>query len=141
MQLSHQCTYTVYTVCAFSVACMFSLLEDGGVATQVNVSMSTCMCICTMLYLIVFHLSGLFTYPNKMFVAFDQWGSDNRGFTVLELLHLLLQLCFMLKTGTYKGGRSLMYNEKDYLLLRVCHNFKLLLHLLFHCAEHSHLSL
>ena len=75
------------------------------------------MCICTMVYLIVFHFSELFTYLNKMFVAFDQWGSDNRGFTVLELLHLLLQLCFMLKTGTYKGGRSLMYNEKDYLLL------------------------
>ena len=83
MQLSHQHTYTVYTVCAFSVARVFSLLEDGGVATKVNVCMSTCMCICTMLYLIVFHLSELFTYPNKMFVAFDQWGSDNRGFTVL----------------------------------------------------------
>ena len=37
------------------------------------------------LYNVVFdciHLSELFTYPNKMFVAFDQWGSDNRGFTV-----------------------------------------------------------
>ena len=78
MQLSHQRTYTVYTVCAFSVARVFSLLEDGGVATKVNVCMSTCMCICTMLYLIVFHLSELFTYPNKMFVALDQWGSDNR---------------------------------------------------------------
>ena len=55
----------------------FSLLEDGRVATKVNVCMSTCMCICTMLYLIVFHLSKVFTYPNKMFVAFDQWGSDN----------------------------------------------------------------
>ena len=64
--------------CAFSVARVFSLLEDGGVATKVNVCMSTCMCICTMLYLIVFHLSELFTYPNKMFVALDQWGSDNR---------------------------------------------------------------
>ena len=63
-----------YTVCAFSVARVLSLLED---VTQVNVCMSTCMCICTMLYLIVFHLSELFTYPNKMFVAFDQWGSDN----------------------------------------------------------------
>ena len=52
------------------------------VATKVNVCMSTCMCICTMLYLIVFHLFELFTYSNKMFVAFDQWGSDNRGFTV-----------------------------------------------------------
>ena len=65
------------TVCAFSVARVFSLLEDGGVATKVNVCMSTCMCICTMLYLIAFHLSDLLTYPNKMFVAFDQWGSDN----------------------------------------------------------------
>jgi len=38
------------------------------------------------LYNVVFdciHLSELFTYPNKMFVAFDQWGSDNRGFTVV----------------------------------------------------------
>ena len=34
-------------------------------------------------YLIVFHLSELFTYLNKIFVPFDQWGSDNRGFTVL----------------------------------------------------------
>ena len=42
------------------------------------------MFICTMLLLTVFHLSELFTYPNKMFVAFDQWGSDNRGFTVLR---------------------------------------------------------
>ena len=66
-----------YTVCAFSVARVFSLLGDGGVATIVNVCMSTCVYICTMLYLIVFHLSELFTYPNKMFVAFDQWGSDN----------------------------------------------------------------
>ena len=24
-----------------------------------------------------------FTYPNKMFVAFDQWGSDNWGYTVV----------------------------------------------------------
>ena len=40
------------------------------------------MCICTMLYLIVIHLIELFTYPIKMFVAFDQWGLDNRGFTV-----------------------------------------------------------
>ena len=71
-QLSH-----IATVCAFSVARVFSLLEDSRVATKVNVCMSTCMCICTMLYLIVFHLSELFTYPNKMFVAFDQWGSDN----------------------------------------------------------------
>ena len=57
MQLSHQRTYTVYTVCAFSVTRVFSLFEDGRVATNVNVCMSTCMCICTMLYLIVFHLS------------------------------------------------------------------------------------
>ena len=71
-----------YTVCAFSVACVFSLLEDDRVATKVNVCMSTCMCICTMLYLIVVHSFKLFTYPNKIFVAFDQWGSDNRGFTV-----------------------------------------------------------
>ena len=56
MQLSHQRTYLVYTVCVFSVERVFSLLEDGGVATKVNVCMSTCMCICTMLYLIVFHL-------------------------------------------------------------------------------------
>ena len=77
-----------YTVCAFSVARVFSLLEDGGVATKVNVCMSTCMCICTMLYLIVFHLFKLFTYPNKMFVAFDQWGSDNWGFTVVQLCTL-----------------------------------------------------
>ena len=66
-----------HIVCAFSVARVFSLLEDGGVAIKVNICMSTCMCICTMLYLTVFHLSELFTYPNKMFVAFDQWGSDN----------------------------------------------------------------
>ena len=61
-----------HIVCAFSVARVFSLLEDGGVAIKVNICMSTCMCICTMLYLTVFHLSELFTYPNKMFVAFDQ---------------------------------------------------------------------
>ena len=42
-----------------------------------------------MLYLIVFHLSELFTYPNKMFVAFDQWGSDNRGFTVYIIARAL----------------------------------------------------
>ena len=42
------------------------------------------MCICTMVYLIVLHFSELFTYPNKMFVAFDQWGLDNRGFTVYK---------------------------------------------------------
>ena len=65
------------TVCAFLVARVFSLLEESGVATEVNACMSTCMCICTMLYLIVFHLSELFTYPNKMLVGFDQWGSDN----------------------------------------------------------------
>ena len=70
-QLSH------YTICAFLVTHVFSLLEEAGVATKVNVCMSTCMCICTMLYLIVFYLSELFTYPNKMFVGFDQWGSDN----------------------------------------------------------------
>ena len=80
-------THTVYTVCAFSVARVFSLLEDDGVATKVNECMSTCMCICTMLYLIVFHLSELFTYLNKMFVAFDQWGSDNRGFTVTSTIY------------------------------------------------------
>ena len=73
--LLSQCTCTI--VCIFS--CMFSLLKDGGVATKVNVCMSTCMCICTMLYSIVLHFS---TYLNKMFVAFDQWGSNNRGFTV-----------------------------------------------------------
>ena len=50
-RLSHS-----YTVCAFQ-SHVFSVLEDGGVATKVNVCMSTCMCICTMLYLIVFHLS------------------------------------------------------------------------------------
>ena len=73
--LLSQCTCTI--VCIFS--CMFSLLKDGGVATKVNVCMSTCMCICTMLYSVVLHF---FTYLNKMFVAFDQWGSNNRGFTV-----------------------------------------------------------
>ena len=31
MQLLHQRTYTVYTVCAFSVARVFSSIEDGGV--------------------------------------------------------------------------------------------------------------
>ena len=62
---------------------MRSLLKDlTRVATKVNVCMSTCMCICTALYLIVFYLAELFTFPNKMFVAFDQWGSDNQGFTV-----------------------------------------------------------
>ena len=71
---------------------MFSLLEDGGVATKVNVCMSTCMCICTMLYLIVFHLSELFTYPNEMFVALDQWGSDNRGFTVLQSICICISI-------------------------------------------------
>ena len=38
--------------------------------------------ICTMLYFVLLHLFKLFTYPNKMFAAFDHWGSDNRGFTV-----------------------------------------------------------
>ena len=33
-QLLHQRTCTVYTVCAFSVTRVFSLLEDGGVATK-----------------------------------------------------------------------------------------------------------
>ena len=33
-------------------------------------------------YLIVFHLSYLFTHPNKMFMPLDQWGLDNQGFTV-----------------------------------------------------------
>ena len=61
----------------------FLKAEDlAGVATKVNVCMSPCMCICTVLYLIVFHLSKLFAYPNKMFLAFDQWGSDKRGLTV-----------------------------------------------------------
>ena len=73
--LLSQCTCTI--VCIFS--CMFSLLKDEGVATKVNVCMSTCICICTMLYSIVLHF---FTYLNKMFVAFDQWGSNNQGFTV-----------------------------------------------------------
>ena len=66
---------------------MFSVLEDGGDATKINVCMSTCMCICTMLYLMYFTcISELFTYPNKMFVAFDQWGLNNRGFTVINIL-------------------------------------------------------
>ena len=30
-----------------------------------------------------FHLAELFTYPKEIFVAFDRWGLDNRGFTVL----------------------------------------------------------
>ena len=41
---------------------------------------------------IVFHLSKLFTYPNKKFVAFDQRGSDNQGFTVV--MHaLIFRIC------------------------------------------------
>ena len=70
-----------YSLCIFSCTRVFFAWRYQS-ATKVNVCMSTCMCICTMLYLIVFHLSELFTYPNKMFVAFDQWGSDNWGFTV-----------------------------------------------------------
>ena len=65
--LLSQCTTQLF---AFSVE---------GVATKVNLCMSTCMCICTMLYSIVLHF---FTYLNKMFVAFDQWGSNKRGSTV-----------------------------------------------------------
>ena len=52
---------SIYSLCIFS-RMRVSLLEDGGVATRVNVCMSTCMCICTMLYLIVFQLSELVTY-------------------------------------------------------------------------------
>ena len=34
MQLLHQRTYTVYTACAFSVAHLFCLLEDGSLLAQ-----------------------------------------------------------------------------------------------------------
>ena len=62
-----------------------------GVATKVNVctvcmyaSMYECMLVYNVCvqYVIVFHLSELFTYLNKILMALDQWGSDNRGFTV-----------------------------------------------------------
>ena len=51
--LLSQCTCTI--VCIFS--CMFSLLKDGGVATKVNVCMSTCI---VYLYNVVFHCISLF---------------------------------------------------------------------------------
>ena len=41
--------------------------------TKVNVCMNACMCICTVNVVVVCN----FTYPNKIFVAFDQRGSDN----------------------------------------------------------------
>ena len=108
---------TVYTVCAFSVARVFSLLEDGGVATKVNVCTSTCMCICTMLYLIVFYFFELFTYLNKIFVAFDQWGSDNRGFTVV---------CLCTDTsGHMSGAHAMQQCMSMYSALAVCTNLTL----------------
>ena len=40
----------------------------------------------TCIYMIIFHLFELYTYPNKIFVAFDQCGSGNQGFTVTGLV-------------------------------------------------------
>ena len=76
----------------------FPCLKMAELLKNVNVCMSTCMCICTMLYLIVFHLSELFTYPNKMFVAFDQWGSDNREFTVCMYVRTYVRMFVCLYT-------------------------------------------
>ena len=64
------------------------------------------MSICTMLFLTVFHLSELFTYPNKMFVAFDQWGSDNRGFTVVPLIYMFSYLVFWRNSRSCAGLRG-----------------------------------
>ena len=63
------------------------------------------MCICTMLYLMYF------TYPNKMFVAFDQLGSDNRGFTVSTVLNLN-QTANCPKSALFAGAMFLRVNYR-----------------------------
>ena len=79
-----------------SHACFLNLLEDGEVATKSKCMYEHMHVYCTMLYLIVFHLSELFTYPNKMFAAFDQWGSDNRGFTVCIYIYVLYAIMYVI---------------------------------------------